>query len=205
MRYTVVLEQEPDGGYVVSVPALPGCVSQGDTRAEALANIRDAIALYIEDCREAGDSDPDRSRQRVRRGRGSIAGQVRYPGQEARGQAPHRPVWPRGPSGPGTHRLRVSPPTRKPYDPAPGRVSQSRCRARPQADPAGNTSAHRRRRGAYRGGVRAPSRAMTPIGTRFSELPPAIRPSPILPDCAACRCRSPASARRGRRGAAAEC
>ena len=35
MRYTVVLEHEPDGGYVVSVPALPGCVSQGDTRAEA--------------------------------------------------------------------------------------------------------------------------------------------------------------------------
>jgi len=52
------LEQEPDSGYVVSVPALPGCVSQGDTRAEALANIRDAIALYIEDCREAGDPIP---------------------------------------------------------------------------------------------------------------------------------------------------
>ena len=40
VRYTVVLEQETDGGYVVSVPALPGCVSQGDSRAEALANIR---------------------------------------------------------------------------------------------------------------------------------------------------------------------
>jgi len=35
MRYTVSLEQEADGGYVVSVPALPGCVSQGDNRAEA--------------------------------------------------------------------------------------------------------------------------------------------------------------------------
>jgi len=58
MRYTVVLEQENDGGFVVSVPALPGCVSQGDTRAEALANIREAIALYIEDCREAGDPVP---------------------------------------------------------------------------------------------------------------------------------------------------
>ena len=52
MRYTVVLEQEPDGGYVVSVPALPGCISQGDTRAEALTNIREAIDLYIEDCRD---------------------------------------------------------------------------------------------------------------------------------------------------------
>ena len=47
MRYTVVLEQEDDGGYVVSVPALPGCVSQGDNRNEALDNIREAIGLYV--------------------------------------------------------------------------------------------------------------------------------------------------------------
>ncbi len=58
MRYTVILEQETDGGYVVNVPALPGCVSQGDTRAEALENIREAIALYVQDCREAGDPVP---------------------------------------------------------------------------------------------------------------------------------------------------
>ena len=58
MRYTVVLEKELDGGYVVSVPTLPGCVSQGDNREEALANIREAIELYIEDCREAGDPIP---------------------------------------------------------------------------------------------------------------------------------------------------
>ena len=58
MRYTVVLEQEEDGGYVAIVPALPGCVSQGDDRAEALANIREAIELYIEDCRAAGDPVP---------------------------------------------------------------------------------------------------------------------------------------------------
>jgi antitoxin HicB len=55
MRYTVVLEQEEDGGYVVSAPALPGCVSQGDNRAEALNNIREGIALYVQDCRDAGD------------------------------------------------------------------------------------------------------------------------------------------------------
>jgi predicted RNase H-like HicB family nuclease len=58
MRYTVILEQETDGGYVINVPALPGCVSQGDTRAEALANIREAIELYVQDCREAGDPVP---------------------------------------------------------------------------------------------------------------------------------------------------
>jgi predicted RNase H-like HicB family nuclease len=58
MRYTVILEQETDGGYVVGVPALPGCISQGDTRAEALENIREAIELYVQDCREAGDPVP---------------------------------------------------------------------------------------------------------------------------------------------------
>ena len=58
MRFTVVLEQEPDGGYVASVPALPGCVSQGDTRAESLTNIREAIELYVDDCRETGDPIP---------------------------------------------------------------------------------------------------------------------------------------------------
>jgi predicted RNase H-like HicB family nuclease len=58
MRYTVVLEQEPDGGFVASVPVLAGCVSQGDSRAEALANIREAIELYTADCREAGDPVP---------------------------------------------------------------------------------------------------------------------------------------------------
>jgi predicted RNase H-like HicB family nuclease len=57
MRYTVLLEPE-DNGFVVSVPALPGCISQGDTREGALANIREAISLYIEDCREAGDPVP---------------------------------------------------------------------------------------------------------------------------------------------------
>ena len=58
MRYTVVLEQEPDGGYVASVPALPGCVSQGDDRGSAMANIQEALDLYVQDCRDAGDPIP---------------------------------------------------------------------------------------------------------------------------------------------------
>jgi len=58
MRYTVILEREEDGGYVAIVPALPGCVSQGDTRDEAVRNIRDAADLYIEDCMAAGDPVP---------------------------------------------------------------------------------------------------------------------------------------------------
>jgi predicted RNase H-like HicB family nuclease len=59
MKYTVILEREPDNGYVASVPVLPGCVSQGDTREEALLNVREAIELYIKDCLLSGDPVPD--------------------------------------------------------------------------------------------------------------------------------------------------
>jgi predicted RNase H-like HicB family nuclease len=58
MRYTFVLEREPDGGYVATVPALPGCVSQGETRDEVIKNIREAADLYIEDCIANGDPVP---------------------------------------------------------------------------------------------------------------------------------------------------
>lgn len=58
MKYTVILQRENDGGYVVSVPALPGCVSQGDSREEALKNIEEAIELYLEDVKAAGEPVP---------------------------------------------------------------------------------------------------------------------------------------------------
>ena len=58
MRYTVTLEREADGGFVAAVPALPGCVSQGDTRVEGIRNIREAAGLYIEDCIASGDPVP---------------------------------------------------------------------------------------------------------------------------------------------------
>lgn len=58
MKYTVVLQRESDGGYVATVPALPGCVSQGDTRAEVLKNIEEAIELYLEEVRDAGEAIP---------------------------------------------------------------------------------------------------------------------------------------------------
>ncbi len=59
MKYTVILEREADSGFVVTVPVLPGCVSQGNTREEALRNIHEAIDLYVEDCRLAGDPVPE--------------------------------------------------------------------------------------------------------------------------------------------------
>ena len=58
MRYTVVLEREEDGGFVAKIPALPGCVSQGDSREQALVNIREAAELYIESCLAHGDPVP---------------------------------------------------------------------------------------------------------------------------------------------------
>ena len=48
-RYPVILHKEEDGGYWVTCPAFEGCFSQGDTLTEALANIREAIALCRED------------------------------------------------------------------------------------------------------------------------------------------------------------
>ena len=48
MTFKVVLESSDEGGYTVYVPALPGCISEGDTREEALANIREAVELYLE-------------------------------------------------------------------------------------------------------------------------------------------------------------
>ncbi|MBI3081084.1 MAG: type II toxin-antitoxin system HicB family antitoxin [candidate division NC10 bacterium] len=58
-RYRVILEPEEDGGYAVWVPTLPGCVSQGDTRAEALANIREAIRCYLESAAKHGEAVPN--------------------------------------------------------------------------------------------------------------------------------------------------
>ena len=48
MKLRVILEASDEGGYTVSVPALPGCISEGDNIDEALANIQEAIELYLE-------------------------------------------------------------------------------------------------------------------------------------------------------------
>ena len=48
MNLKVVLEPSEEGGYTVLVPSLPGCISEGNTREEALQNIREAIGLYLE-------------------------------------------------------------------------------------------------------------------------------------------------------------
>lgn len=51
-QYTAVFEPEEVGGYSVTIPALPGCISQGETFEEALTNIKEAAELYLEDLKE---------------------------------------------------------------------------------------------------------------------------------------------------------
>ncbi len=48
MKFKVIIKQGEDGWYVVEVPSLPGCISQGKTIEEALENIKEAIELYLE-------------------------------------------------------------------------------------------------------------------------------------------------------------
>jgi predicted RNase H-like HicB family nuclease len=48
MTLKVVLESSDEGGYTVYVPALPGCISEGDSVEDALSNIREAVELYLE-------------------------------------------------------------------------------------------------------------------------------------------------------------
>jgi len=58
MKYRVVIEVDEDGMYVVSVPSLPGCISQGKTREEALENIKDAIKGYLESLKKHNEPIP---------------------------------------------------------------------------------------------------------------------------------------------------
>lgn len=67
-EYEVFLEEAEEGGYVVTVPALPGCISEGATREEALGNIRDAIPGYLETLRRHGEPEPEVEKDLVARG-----------------------------------------------------------------------------------------------------------------------------------------
>jgi predicted RNase H-like HicB family nuclease len=53
-RYTIVIHEDPDGGFWAEVPALPGCYSQGETMDELMQNVRESIAGVLEVMREQG-------------------------------------------------------------------------------------------------------------------------------------------------------
>jgi antitoxin HicB len=59
--YKILLHKEPDGGYTVSVPALPGCITYGEDIDEAMVMAKDAVELYIEELQSRGEEIPDDS------------------------------------------------------------------------------------------------------------------------------------------------
>lgn len=59
MSYRVILEARAEGGFTVYAPALPGCVSEGETKEEALANIKEAIEIYLESLKARGLNPPE--------------------------------------------------------------------------------------------------------------------------------------------------
>ncbi len=61
MKFRVIIEQDEDGVFVAHCPALPGCISQGATREEAQANIKEAITGYLESLKKHGELIPPRS------------------------------------------------------------------------------------------------------------------------------------------------
>lgn len=63
--FTVLFERDEDGFIVASVPALPGCFTQGRTHEEATANIKEAITAYLESLRKDGEPIPRQSTEEV--------------------------------------------------------------------------------------------------------------------------------------------
>ena len=58
MKYRIIIEQDEDGTFVAECPSLPGCISQGKSRAEALKNIKDAIQGYLESLKKHNEPIP---------------------------------------------------------------------------------------------------------------------------------------------------
>ena len=58
LTYRILLRREPEGGYTIIVPSLPGCITYGDTIEEAIEMAKEAIELYLESLREHGEEIP---------------------------------------------------------------------------------------------------------------------------------------------------
>ncbi len=57
--YSIVVDPDPEGGYTVTVPALPGCITQSETIDECIAHAQEAIALYLEDLVASSEPIPE--------------------------------------------------------------------------------------------------------------------------------------------------
>ena len=58
MKFRVIIDQDEDGFFVAQVPSLPGCITQGSTRQEAVSNAQEAIAAYLESLSERDEPIP---------------------------------------------------------------------------------------------------------------------------------------------------
>lgn len=61
LTYKILLHKAPEGGFTVNVPALPGCITEGDSLEEAMSMAKEAIELYIEELEYRGEPIPDDS------------------------------------------------------------------------------------------------------------------------------------------------
>ena len=58
MKYRILIEQDENGVFTVEVPSLPGCITQGETREEAMVNVKEAIMAYLESLRKHDEPVP---------------------------------------------------------------------------------------------------------------------------------------------------
>jgi antitoxin HicB len=58
-NYRILLRPEPEGGFTATVPTLPGCITYGENLDEAIAMVKEAIELYVEDLKGSGETVPD--------------------------------------------------------------------------------------------------------------------------------------------------
>ncbi|MEK6689876.1 MAG: type II toxin-antitoxin system HicB family antitoxin [Nitrospirota bacterium] len=66
LQYTVTFTPAEEGGYTVTAPALPGCISEGETYEEALQNIKEAIQAYVESLQKDGLPIPEEISEKVK-------------------------------------------------------------------------------------------------------------------------------------------
>jgi len=66
MKLKVILEPSAEGGYTIIVPSLPGCISEGETKEEALANVQESVELYLETVEDDSDYAPNEESKEVK-------------------------------------------------------------------------------------------------------------------------------------------
>ncbi len=66
MKLKVILEPSVEGGFTIIVPSLPGCISEGETKEEALANVQESVELYLETVEDDSDYAPNEETKEVK-------------------------------------------------------------------------------------------------------------------------------------------